>query len=102
MIIINKTPLQNGAYQNQISSDELPIPDGWVAIPNELEDIALQFLPFLDITIEGGVIISITENSAAKNAQITLDANLSTLPTIKDRLSDTESALVELAALLSN
>lgn len=39
----------NGAHRNQTSSADIPIPEGWAVIP---EDMLLENFPFGDVTAE--------------------------------------------------
>lgn len=65
-MIILKLPIQsNGTYVNQ-SCDGETVPDGYVAIPNELLSAWEQYKPFVTLTIIDGVIIAIDDNSAAR------------------------------------
>ena len=59
MKIIKIEPYENGAHANQTSSSKLPVPDGWAAIPDDME-IPASF-PFVDIEASDGVVTSMTE-----------------------------------------
>lgn len=62
MIIIELTPLENGAHRNQTTSGRLPVPDGWVAVPEWME-IPKTF-PFVEIKAEDGVVVNMTAGTA--------------------------------------
>lgn len=36
MKIINLIPNENGSYENSIWEQDCPVPDGWVAIPDNI------------------------------------------------------------------
>ena len=62
MKIIEIQALSNGAHRNQngaLSS----VPDGWAVIPEDME-IPSTF-PFVDITVEDGVVTEMTANQEA-------------------------------------
>ena len=59
MHIIRIEALENGAHSNQRKDGVFnPIPDGWAVVP---EDMAIpETYPFVDITVENGVVTSMT------------------------------------------
>ena len=60
MKIINLIPNENGSYENFIWEQDCPVPDGWVAIPDNIS-IPDSF-PFVKIEFnENNEIISLSE-----------------------------------------
>lgn len=69
MLIVKLEPEKNGARANQRLSEALnPVPEGWAAVPAELEDGAAGLLPWLTLTLENGAITAVGEDAAAKQA----------------------------------
>jgi hypothetical protein len=60
MLIIKKEPFENGAHENQ-SGNLKTVPDGWLAVPPELEAEAAGYLPFILLTVENGVITAVAQ-----------------------------------------
>ena len=58
MKIIEIAAMDNGAHRNQTTSGTIPIPSGWVAIPNNMA--IPDTFPFVDLTVEDGVLVSMT------------------------------------------
>lgn len=58
MLIIEITPLHNGAHRNQSGIFIRP-PGGWAVVPPALEAEAQTYLPFIDLTVEDGKIIGV-------------------------------------------
>lgn len=52
MTIFKIAPLPNGAHDNQIISDVVPIPDGWALLPEPIATPNTENYPFADITTE--------------------------------------------------
>jgi hypothetical protein len=50
MKIIKIAALENGAHKNQTINGEIPVPEGWAVIPDDME--LPQTFPFVDITVE--------------------------------------------------
>lgn len=61
MFIIEIAALENGAHRNQISSAKMPVPNGWVEVPAELEAEAKSYLPFIELTVEDGVLVAVAQ-----------------------------------------
>jgi len=59
-LYIELQALENGAHRNQ-RGDGLPVPDGWFAVPPELEEEAWGYLPFIALTVEDGIITAVTQ-----------------------------------------
>lgn len=58
MIIIELTPLKNGAHRNQTTSGLLPVPNGWAVIP---EEVALpETFPFVGVEAQDGIVTALT------------------------------------------
>ena len=58
MLIIELSPLSNGAHRNQTTSSTISIPDGWAIVPAEIE--VPDTFPFVNIEVEDGVVTSMT------------------------------------------
>lgn len=77
MTIVNLTPCENGAYANQTKMGTFKyIPEGWAAIPAELEETAAAYLPWITLTLQDGAITAVTENIDGKAAWEALQAEL--------------------------
>lgn len=98
MLIIEISPLSNGAHRNQTTSSPIPIPDGWAVIPDETET---ENFPFGEVTVEevDGVMTvtswtpgSIPEPEPVPEPPetITLDERLSALETTKADQTDVD------------
>lgn len=61
MQIIEIAALDNGAHRNQNGTFYI-IPDGWAVVPASMELPAT--FPFVNITVEGGVVTSMTAGVA--------------------------------------
>lgn len=69
MLIIRLNPENNGSYSNQLCNFTLPeIPQGWAVVPPELEQQALELLPWVTLELEGGVIVGVSDNAEARAA----------------------------------
>lgn len=77
MTILNLTPQNNGAYVGQTWDGNF-VPDGYISIRDEFENIWEQHKPFVAITIKNGVVTSMVDNPTARLAQQTVDAELVT------------------------
>lgn len=66
MKIIEIEELSNGAHRNQTTIAHIPVPSGWAVIKDgvEIPDI----FPFVHLTIEDGVVTSMTANTEAWEA----------------------------------
>jgi len=58
MRIIDLTPLENGAHQNQFTTAEIEVPAGWAIIPDEME--IPDTFPFVDVEASQGVVTKLT------------------------------------------
>ena len=85
MRIIEITALENGGHRNQNVSLS-KVPEGWAMIPDNME-IPATF-PFVEIEVEGGVVVSMTEGIVPKEPEKEKEYK----PTAQD---DTDSMLVD-------
>lgn len=58
MIIIELTPLKNGAHRNQTTSGLLSVPNGWAVIPEDME--VPETFPFVSVEAINGVVTALT------------------------------------------
>lgn len=49
MRLVEIAALENGAHQNQTINRDIPVPDGWAVIPDDMET---ENFPFGDLTAE--------------------------------------------------
>lgn len=68
MLIVELAPLSNGAHRSQCGNMISP-PEGWVEIDESYQSI----LPFIDLSDNGDGTYTVTENKAAREAQIAAD-----------------------------
>lgn len=61
MLIIKQDALPNGAHENQLSATQIEPPEGWLIVPDELESDAMSYLPFINMVIEDGEIVSVSQ-----------------------------------------
>lgn len=67
MLIVKLQTEENGARANQLIYPELPaVPEGWAAVPPELEAEALEFLPWMSIETQDGLIVGIGDDTQAR------------------------------------
>ncbi len=64
MLIIELTALENGAHRNQWTDASVTPPEGWAAVPVELESEANTYLPFIELTVEEGEIVGVAQGVA--------------------------------------
>ena len=62
MLIIKTEPFENGAHANQYSNIST-VPDGWLAVPPELEQEAKGYLPFILLTVKDGIITAVAQRA---------------------------------------
>ena len=58
MTIIELTSLGNGAHRNQTISGVFPVPNGWAAIPEDME--IPETFPFVSVEATNGVVTALT------------------------------------------
>ena len=69
MLIVSLKAGANGARGNQLIYPALDsIPEGWAVVPPELEAEALEFLPWMTVEAQDGVITGIGDDAAARAA----------------------------------
>lgn len=69
MLIIKLRPEENGAHGSQLCNFALPeIPEGWAVVPPELEQQAMELLPWVTLEIADGKIIGVADNAEARAA----------------------------------
>ena len=90
MLIIEKTALENGAHNNNRTSTPLSkIPDGWVVVPEELEEKTWNMLPFIvPIFDESGTLIDVEQGTIPEpepepEPEPTIDERVTSLETTK-------------------
>ena len=67
MLIVKLETSQSGARGNQLIYPALEIiPEGWAVVPPELEAEALEFLPWMTVETQGGAIVGIGDDTAAR------------------------------------
>ncbi len=101
MIIIKKTPCDNGAYGNQTYSGQAP-PDGWYVVPTALESVWQQYAPFVTLTVENEEITAIADNADARAAQRAKDdaERVTAPPTIEQQLAQAQEQIAQLQAVV--
>lgn len=69
MLLVKTQPNANGSLSNQRANFDLPkIPEGWAVVPPELEQQALELLPWVTLEMEGGEIVGVSDNAEARAA----------------------------------
>ena len=69
MLIVSLEAGANGARGNQLIYPELDsIPAGWAVVPPEREAEAPEFLPWMTVEAQDGVITGIGDDAAARAA----------------------------------
>lgn len=69
MLIVKINANANGTLANQRTGFDLPeIPEGWAVVPPELEQRALELLPWVTLELEDGVIVGVSDNAEARAA----------------------------------
>lgn len=88
MLIVKTTPNANGSLDNQLCNFALPeIPEGWAVVPPELEQQALELLPWATLEVEDGKIVGVSDNVEARAAAATqLPVENAPTPTQLDRV----------------
>lgn len=57
MLIISKTPYENGAYANQSINAVMPVPEGWAIVAPDIEGAVMEYLPFIVPVFDGDVVV---------------------------------------------
>lgn len=99
MLIINKTPLPNGAYENsEILNGPVTIPEGWVKVPDSLEKEVWSCLPYLIPVFDGDLLVSVKKDST-KHEPIISGPNFTRQPTeieqAQQAITDLELSIIE-------
>lgn len=69
MLLVKKMANANGSHANQYCNFGLPtIPEGWAAVPPELEQQTLELLPWVTLEVEDGEIVGVSDNAEARAA----------------------------------
>ena len=89
MLMIELAALENGAHRNQWTDGAVTPPEGWVAVPEELEAAAVTYLPYILLTVEEGDITGV--------AQGTIPTPTPAPEPEPDALTQTQLAVAELA-----
>lgn len=92
MIVIEAKKDKEGRRRNQIGNDMI-VPDGYLEVPPELEDEALSYLPFIEITVDDGEIVAVAQGEAVEEEPPEPQP---------DPQREIEDAIVELAALVND
>ena len=99
--ILKNSPCENGAYQNQtFCTDNVEIPFDCVVIPDEFLPIWEQYKPFVTISIENGIIVSMVENQESRTIQELSDANITKEITASQRISMLETLVLQLGGII--
>lgn len=67
MLLIEKKKLQNGAHDNQIINYLQETPEGWIVVPQSLEEKAIGYLPFIDLILNGDELIDVKQGEIPSN-----------------------------------
>jgi hypothetical protein len=109
MLIVELQAQSNGARGNmRYDLDAPPVPEGWAAVPEELEEKALAYLPFLELTVEAGVITAVAPGERPAEDPAPQPDDLTQIQLAVAELAETEArhdrenklALAELAEAL--
>lgn len=63
MLIIEIAPQVNGAHRNQTGAPVAEIPGGWAIVPEALEQEAVSYLPFINLTVADGEITGVSQGT---------------------------------------
>lgn len=64
MLVLELKQRPNGAHNNlryETVPEDFTPPEGWAIVPENLEDEALGYLPFIDLTVEDGIITAVAQ-----------------------------------------
>lgn len=93
MFIIKIAPEENGAHASQKTNVPISVPGGWAVVPPELEQTAVSLLPWVILTVQGGVVASITDDTEAREAWQAEHPTTEPQPTAEE---DRDAMLVDL------
>ena len=75
MLIVKLEAEENGARANQVIYPALDAaPEGWVVIPEKLEEQALALLPWMTLKMRGGAVVGVGDDEPARAAAVKLAA----------------------------
>ena len=94
MLMIELAALENGAHRNQWTDGAITPPDGWAAVPEELEAKAAGYLPYILLTVEEGEITGVAQGAVPTP---TPEPELE-----PDALTQTQLAVAELAQVVED
>lgn len=94
MLMIELAALENGAHRNQWIDGVITPPEGWAAVPEELEAEAAGYLPYILLTVEEGEITGM--------AQGTIPTPTPAPEPEPDALTQTQLAVAELAQVVED
>jgi hypothetical protein len=105
MIIIELTPLKNGAHRNQTTSGVFPVPNGWAAIPEDME--IPETFPFVGVEAQDGIVTALTPGTVPEPQPEpepipTVDARVSKLENENKLLKEQVSAQADQAEFYEN
>ena len=96
MLMIELAALENGAHRNQWTDGAITPPDGWAAVPEELEAKAAGYLPYILLTVEEGEITGVAQGVVPTP---TPESEPEPEP---DALTQTQLAVAELAQVVED
>ena len=95
MLIVKISADSNGAHANQ-TGEFKTVPDGYIAIPPELEAQAQVILPWIALVEVDGEIVSVSEDVESKTAWDVAQSSVTPEPTQEERLAALEAAMLEM------
>lgn len=93
MLYIREQENETGTHDN-VETPENIVLDGWIAVPSELELKAKTLLPFISLTVVGGIISEVGGNAIAKSAYEALP-KVAPQPTLEETQNDIINMLVD-------
>lgn len=64
MLVLELEQRPNGAHNNlryETVPEDFTPPEGWAVVPQEMEEAAVGYLPFIQLTVEDGVITGVAQ-----------------------------------------
>ncbi|MCD7947195.1 MAG: hypothetical protein LUG13_02700 [Oscillospiraceae bacterium] len=89
MLVIELEAQENGAHRNQSGGNV--VPDGWAEIPAEMEAEATGYLPFIKLTVEGGVVTAVAQGEIPEGLEEAEEAE----PTVTIESLQAENTLLK-------
>ena len=68
MLYIKRNPETNGAHENLCINARIDVPDGYAVVSADLEQKAIQLLPWVKLTVTDGVITAVEDDVVARKA----------------------------------